>query len=1295
MKPGMVILKENLWGRLPSSLKTGAKRLSVRLRRIKRSVTAFASRDNRLGFIVGFSIITMIALIIFRNFILINKWPAGGDVLGLISRVYLYGQDSRWLYVWRMYSFGFPESVNSLDAILLVIFSIFRDPSSTTKAFLFLSFLIAGFSMYFFAYRYTRKHLAAFAGSLVYVLNQWFFSQFTEAHGDIVFSFALAPLLFLVLDKALISGKAKSSLAFAVLLAVFFTGFHPECIVIYGFALLIFVAFFLFVPSKQNSLRIRAKHLLKVCVVAGIVTSLLCAFALASFFSNASAPYYSANYRYYIEEAEGGSYQRISDAFTLTGVEKWGYGLVLSGPEDINLPDFPVTAVLSVLFLLAYCTILFKRDRYTYFFAFSAAVSLVMSLGPHSWFGQVFVWAWFYVPHFAVFRATSRWIMLAVFSHAFFISILVSMVTTHLRKKKPLQNASMSLEEYQKIKPQRFRALLTTLLDFYKGLYQMFYYAAVLLLVLILFLGFFSCFYFFSTGLQVYSPPNSYLEPFEWMADKPGDFKMVTVMRSAGEWWGTPGAESDFGYAGMLTDLGWGHDIGGDSSFIHGKPVLQDGGWDPFSRSFVDYLRFDLGRKNATNDITKMLGAFDYKYIIIPAYVNGSIRDFFLNQEGGHVIYDQDGSLVIENSFYTPHIFATTDHVVVVGGLQTFSSLCKIKDFQLNQTALLFAQQINSSPLLASALLNSSQSLVFVDSDMLDFLMLSLEGNSIMINPVECGLPSMDHDKYWVQDQYWRTAGYLVLSRETLTTFGQNSIDIPFKADHDGAYDLWIRLAFAPNRGRLRLFVDQKFCGDILPECESISGLRWSNISRVDLKGGNHVLTLANGGSGFNDVDAISFVEPSVFEKGLNDLNTYMKTFGGRVVFVNEAEHLEFSGWRAVTWPLNDNVLHSEGRGRIISYEGHASASSVEMEGLGAEKAIDGSLNSRWSSQRGSPQWLEVDWDNPRTVTGVHIIFEQALAKDYTIQTWNGDSWVSQVNVTGNKLLEQFHDFPQEVNTTKVRIYITGMSDFGNTSIWEFEIYSPIGDITAKAKIFVPTSGKYMIAARLAVGKDYGTLYVKAGATEYAISCEDLKNDLEWREVGPLSLDAGPQEVEFRPVGKMDLDTIVVYSLRSDEDSLSINDLFEGKAIPPNVTYDKVDPCRYVVHVDSNESFLLFFSESYHPSWEARIDGVEATHFIGYYIVNGYSVEKTGKFDIILNFAPQDSVDLTLKVSLATLVCLLIVGVIWSKPLDPLRRFARERLSKKKFDKNVVLGQLRNQRILRGRNSWFKKSEKR
>jgi hypothetical protein len=1162
-----------------------------------------------------------------------------------------------------MYSFGFPEGINSFDFFLLLFYSVFRDPSATTKAFLFLFFLVAGFSMYVFAYRYTRKHVAALAAALVYALNQWFFSQFTEAHGDIIFSYALAPLIFLLLDKALLSGKIRDIIPLAVFFAILVTGFHPECIFIYGLFLSIFVLFYIFMPTEKSNFKIRIQHFLKVSLSVGALSFLLSAFTLLPLFSNLSPPYYSREYRYYLEEAAGGSFQKVSDAFTLTGIEKWGYGFVLSSPADIYLPEFPVTTVLTILFLLAYGTILFRRDRYAYFFAFSALISIVISMGPHGLFEQVFVWAWFNVPYFAVFRATSRWVMMAAFSHSFFISILVSMLIEHFQKKNLLNNARNSTENFEEIRTPKLRVWFAALVDFYRNFYKVFYYVAMLLLILILLIGFVSCFFFFSQGLQVYSPPRSYLEPYEWVATQPGNYKVVTVMRSAGEWWEIPGAASDFGYAGMFTDLGWGHDIGYDSSFIHDKPVLQDGGWNPYSRAFVDHLRFRLARENFTDDMLKILGTFDYKYVVVPSYATGNIRNFFLKQEGAKIIYNQSNSLIIENCFHTPHIFAATQHAVVVGGFKTFSSLCKIDSFHLNHMPLLFAHQMNG-PILANPLWNTSDSLIFVDSNILDLVMMLLKDDSITINASKYSAASMNHTKYWVQEPYWRIIGCLILNRETLTTRGENSLDISFKVDSTGLYDLWVRLGFAPNRGKLQIYVDGAFCGEISPQSNSVIGLMWANVSRLNLQAGNHALRLVNDGSGFNDIDAIALVNPVLFQEAFNKLIKSMQSYSGRLIYVNEVEHIETNGWSQLYQPFNGVMLHSEGRGRIISYEGKATASSVEEEGLTAEKAIDGSRNSRWSSAKGMPQWLQIEWASTQTIAGVHIIFERAFAKDYAIQIWNGAEWINQLTVTGNTLQERFHDFPKAVNTTKLRLYITEASEFGTTSIWEFEVYSPTDDTSIKTKIFVPKKGNYMLATRLALGHDYGVLHVKANNTEYEIPCEDVEKRFEWREIGPFMFDVGEQEIELKAVGKMDLDTLMVYSLKSDETFLPINNLFNASASQPNVVFERVNPCKYLVHVEAKEPFILVFSESYHPSWKVFIEGIEHSPFVAYYIVNGYYIEKSGKLDIILYFTPQDVANLGLKVSFVTFTSLLVVSVLWCEPLKLLRKFVRKGFAK-------------------------------
>ena len=55
----------------------------------RRLLKALKSKKVRL--IVDFAIITLIGLAIFRNFLFSGYWPAGGDVLGWISREYLFG----------------------------------------------------------------------------------------------------------------------------------------------------------------------------------------------------------------------------------------------------------------------------------------------------------------------------------------------------------------------------------------------------------------------------------------------------------------------------------------------------------------------------------------------------------------------------------------------------------------------------------------------------------------------------------------------------------------------------------------------------------------------------------------------------------------------------------------------------------------------------------------------------------------------------------------------------------------------------------------------------------------------------------------------------------------------------------------------------------------------------------------------------------------------------------------------------------------------------------------------------
>lgn len=98
---------------------------------------------TRLQISLHFLLLTLIALLIFRNFLFTSHWPAGNDILGWISRVYIFGREYRWLRLWRPHSFGFIENINLIDLFLMFAYSLFKDPFVTIKMFLFLCFLAA------------------------------------------------------------------------------------------------------------------------------------------------------------------------------------------------------------------------------------------------------------------------------------------------------------------------------------------------------------------------------------------------------------------------------------------------------------------------------------------------------------------------------------------------------------------------------------------------------------------------------------------------------------------------------------------------------------------------------------------------------------------------------------------------------------------------------------------------------------------------------------------------------------------------------------------------------------------------------------------------------------------------------------------------------------------------------------------------------------------------------------------------------------------------------------------------
>jgi hypothetical protein len=117
--------------------------------------------------------------------------------------------------------------------------------------------------------------------------------------------------------------------------------------------------------------------------------------------------------------------------------------------------------------------------------------------------------------------------------------------------------------------------------------------------------------------------------------------------------------------------------------------------------------------------------------------------------------------------------------------------------------------------------------------------------------------------------------------------------------------------------------------------------------------------------------------------------------------------------------------------------------SSTDSPGNSGANAVDGNLNTRWSSAYSDPQWIVVDLGAVHSISEVDLDWEAACGMNYQIQTCNdGVTWTTQTNVVGNTssgLLKYIYATP--ISARYVRMYGTARATQWGYSLWEFSVY--------------------------------------------------------------------------------------------------------------------------------------------------------------------------------------------------------------------------------------------------------------
>ena len=175
-----------------------------------------------------------------------------------------------------------------------------------------------------------------------------------------------------------------------------------------------------------------------------------------------------------------------------------------------------------------------------------------------------------------------------------------------------------------------------------------------------------------------------------------------------------------------------------------------------------------------------------------------------------------------------------------------------------------------------------------------------------------------------------------------------------------------------------------------------------------------------------------------------------------------------------------------------------------------------------------------------------------------------------------------------------------------------------------------------------------------------SISLKDKNSGLKWLNFnGTYELNKGTYYVKIHSDSKTDLDIVLVYedsntkSATMKDGSEDIRDLFTVSSPAAELTgFHKIDPTKYVLNIENaTRPYTISLAEAYDPLWTAYVENstdYRVNSHPLYGVVNGFNVNKTGSYTLVVEYEPQRwLVQGGLMSIIGLLLILVITTLIW------------------------------------------------
>jgi hypothetical protein len=213
----------------------------------------------------------------------------------------------------------------------------------------------------------------------------------------------------------------------------------------------------------------------------------------------------------------------------------------------------------------------------------------------------------------------------------------------------------------------------------------------------------------------------------------------------------------------------------------------------------------------------------------------------------------------------------------------------------------------------------------------------------------------------------------------------------------------------------------------------------------------------------------------------------------------------------------------------------------------------------------------------------------------------------------------------------------------------------PGSTISTVLELVVP--GEYRLTLRASLSPAAAPLTVTLATTRVFFEPTSASEDLEWLQTTPVELPAGPVQIAIQAAGPAVVDTLV---LSTEQEATIPESLFKPGTPPAVVEYEQIDPTRYRVLVRAERPFMLALAETYDPLWSATGPGFRISSMPLYGVINGFYVEETGSYEMIVEYQAQQGARLGILITAGVAIMLIPIGLLLTRSAaEPARTISK------------------------------------